>query len=94
MVYLIALGFVLLMVIGIVKAASGRHYSDMTEEEFEAEAKRGSPMGAAVGGLQKIIDPAHSSEHIVEQQQRIEVDRTNSGDQPKPGSPPDRMPLV
>jgi hypothetical protein len=91
MVDLLALGFVLLIVIGIAKAAGGRHYSEMTEEEFEAEAKRGSPMGAAVSGLQKIIDPAHPSEHIVEQQQRIEADRSDSGGPRKPGAPPDRM---
>jgi len=80
--YFIALGILLLILIGIVKVASGRHYDDMTEEEFEAEAKRASSMGAAVGRLQEIIDPAHSAEHITEQQQRIEADRTNSGDRP------------
>lgn len=40
MAYLIALGILVLIIIGITKAASGRHYEDMTEEEFEAEAKR------------------------------------------------------
>jgi hypothetical protein len=86
MAYVIGVGLILLIVYAIAKAASGRDYSKMTEEEFEAEAKRGSAMGAAVGGLQKIIDPSHSSGHIVEQQQRIEADRTNSGDRPDPGS--------
>lgn len=57
----------------------------MTEEEFEAEAKRSSAMGAAVGGLQKIINPTHTTEHIVEQERRIEADRTNSGDHPESG---------
>jgi len=90
MVYLIALGILLLIVIGIMKAASGRHYEDMTEEEFEAEAKRRSSMGVAVGRLQKIIDPGHSTEHITEQQQRTEADRTNSGDRPEPGLPQQR----
>lgn len=86
MVYLIALGILVLIIIGIAKAASGRRYEEMTEEEFEAEAKRSSAIGAAVGGLQKIINPAHSTEYKVEQEQRIEADCTNSGDRPESGS--------
>ncbi|HEX5426190.1 MAG TPA: hypothetical protein VFW94_21760 [Candidatus Acidoferrales bacterium] len=85
MVYLIGFGILVLIAIGIAMAASGRRYSEMTEEEFEAEAKRSSAMGAAVGGLQKIINPTHSTEHIVEQEQRIEAERTNSGDHPESG---------
>ena len=88
MVYAIGIAVLALIAIAIVKAASGRHYEDMTEEEFEAEAKRHSTIGAAVGSVQKIIDPGHSAEHIVEQQQRLEADRTNSGDRPKPGPLP------
>jgi hypothetical protein len=88
MAYAIGIGILVLIVIGIVKAASGRHYEDMTEEEFEAETKRSSTIGAMVGGLQKIIDHEHSTEHIVEQEQRLEADRTNSGDRPKAGSAP------
>lgn len=88
MVYVIALGILALIIIGITKAASGRRYEEMTEEEFEAEAKRSSTLGAAVSGLQKIVAPEHASEHIIEQQQRIEAERTNSGDRPKPGSVP------
>jgi len=83
-----AIGIGILALIGIAKAASGRRYEDMSEEEFEAEAKRGSSMGSAIGSLQKIIDSAHSTEHMIEQEQRLEADRTNSGDRPKPGSLP------
>lgn len=90
MVYAVGIGILVLIVIGIVKAAGGRHYENMTEKEFEAAAKRGSSIGSAVGSLQKIVDSGHSTEHIVEQQQRLEADRTNSGDRPKPGSPPKR----
>jgi hypothetical protein len=88
MAYVIGTGILVLIIIGIVKAARGRHYERMTEEEFEAEAKRGSGIGSAVGSLQKIIDSAHSTEHMVEQQQRLEADSTNSGDRPKPGPAP------
>jgi hypothetical protein len=88
MVYAIVIGILVLIVIGIVKAASRRHYENMTGQEFEAEAKRGSSIGSAVGILQRIVDPGHSTQQMVEQQQRLEADRTNSGGQPKPGSPP------
>lgn len=88
MIYAVGIGILVLIAVGIVKAASGRHYEEMSEQEFEAEAKRGSSIGAAVGSLQKIIDSGHSTEHMIEQQQRLEADRTNSGDRPKPGSPP------
>jgi ABC-type bacteriocin/lantibiotic exporter with double-glycine peptidase domain len=86
MVDLIALGILALIIFGIMKAASGRRYEEMTEEQFEAEAKRSSAMGAAVSGLQKVVNPSHDSEHIIEQQQRIEAERTNSGDRRKPGT--------
>ena len=42
-------------------------------------------MGAAVGGLQKIINPTHSTEYIVEEEQKIEAVRTNSGHHPESG---------
>jgi hypothetical protein len=80
MIYVIALGYCLI-VYGIAMFAGGRRYSEMTEEEFEAEAKRSSAMGAAVIGLQKTIDPSHPVEHIQEQQ-RIEADGAQSGDRP------------
>jgi hypothetical protein len=44
MAYAIALAVVVLAIWGIVKSASGDRYSKMTEEEFEAEARR-APRG-------------------------------------------------
>lgn len=88
MLYVIGIVILVLIVIGTVKFANGRRYEDMTEQEFEAEAKRSSSIGSAIGSLQKIIDSPHSTEHIIEQEQRLEADRTNSGDRPKPGLPP------
>lgn len=41
MVYVLGIVILALIVVGIVNAAGGRHYEEMTEEEFEAEAKRG-----------------------------------------------------
>ncbi len=70
------------IIYGIVKGASGDRYANMTEEEFEAEARRSSPIGAAVTGLQKIIDPGHRAEYVQEQKERIEADGAESGDRP------------
>jgi len=85
MIYFVALAVVALLVYGIMKAASGGRYSKMTEEEFEAEAKRSSAMGAAVSGLQKVIDPSHRVEYVEEQQQRLEADGSDLGDGPEAG---------
>jgi hypothetical protein len=87
-IYFVEFGVVLLIVVGIVKAAIGRRYEDMTEEEFEAEAKRRSSLGAAVGSVQNIFEFGHTNEYIVEQQDRIEADGSDSGDRPKAGSAP------
>jgi Na+-transporting methylmalonyl-CoA/oxaloacetate decarboxylase gamma subunit len=71
----------------IAKAASSNRYANMTEEEFEAEAKRSSTLGVAVAGFQKIVDPSHKIELMQEQKQRIEADGAESGDRPVPGQP-------
>jgi len=82
-----ALGALILiaLVYAIAKAASGNRYSEMTEEEFEAEAQRSSRLGGAVAGLQKILDPSHHVEYVQEQQERVEADGSESGDRPKAG---------
>ncbi|HEX4001374.1 MAG TPA: hypothetical protein VHX36_01925 [Candidatus Acidoferrales bacterium] len=72
----------------IVKAMSGDRYADMTEEEFEAEAKRNSTLGIAVAGLQKIVDPSHEVRLMQEQQQRVEADSSEGGDRPDADQPP------
>jgi hypothetical protein len=87
MVYVIGLGLVVLIAYGIVKAVSGRRSSEMNDEEFEAEAKRSSHMGAAIIGLQKTLDPSHRVEYVQEQQQRVEADGAESGDRLESGSP-------
>jgi hypothetical protein len=87
MVYLIAAVIVFLAAWGIVKAASGDRYANMTEEEFEEEAKRSSSVGGAVSALQKVFDPSHHVEYVEEQQQRVEADGAESGGPPKPVAP-------
>jgi hypothetical protein len=86
MIYVMGLAIVAAIVYGIVKFASGERYFKMTEEEFEAEAKRTSLMGAAVAGLQKTIDPSHGVQYVQEQQQRMEADGAESGEKPEAGA--------
>lgn len=84
--YVIGVALLVLIVYGIAKAASGDRYSKMTEEEFEAEAKRSSAMGAAVAAFQKTFDPSHHVEYTQEEQQRIEADGSELGDKPNAGA--------
>jgi hypothetical protein len=85
MEYVIGIAVVVLMVFGIVKAIGTNRYENMTSEEFEAEAKRGSPMGAAATALQKIVDPSHHVEYVQEQKERAEADGAKSCDGPDTG---------
>ena len=87
MAYLITAVVLIGILFAIVKAVSSDRYAKMTEEEFEAEAKRSSTMGIAVAGLQKIVDPSHKIELMQEQEQRIEAESSESGDQPEAGQP-------
>lgn len=87
MVYIIGAIIIFLAIWGIVKAASGERYADMTEAEFEEEAKRSSRIGGAVSALQKVFDPSHHVEYVHEQQQRVEADGAESGGPPKPVAP-------
>jgi hypothetical protein len=87
MAYLIAAIVLILVVCGIVKATSGDRYANMTEEEFEAEAKRSSLLGAGVTGLQRVIDPGHRGEYVAEAKQQVEADGAESADRPDTGQP-------
>jgi len=88
MFYLLAGVIIIGIFFVIAKAMSGDRYANMTEEEFEAEAKRSSTLGIAVAGLQKIVDPSHEVQLMQEQQQRVEAERSEAGDQPETGRPP------
>ncbi len=85
MAYAVTAVVVVVLLYAIVKAASGDRYANMTEEEFEKEARRSSKVGSAVIGLQKIVDPGHRVEYAQEQQQRFEVESAKSGEPPDPG---------
>jgi hypothetical protein len=85
MITLIGIVIFIALVVAIAKAASGDRYSKMSEEEYEAEVQRSSKMGAAVAGLQKVIDPSHGVQYVQEQAQRLEADSADEGDGPEPG---------
>ena len=88
MAYVVGFAVFAFIIYGIVKAISGKSYAEMTEEEFEAEAKRSSHLGSAIAAAQSIIDPGHRVEYVQEQKQRIEAESAVSGD------PPDVKPLT
>ena len=82
MLYWAAIGTILVFAIyGFSRLATADRKS-MSEEEYEAAAQRSSGLGAAVGVVQKVIDPSHHVEYIEEQRQRVEAESTESGDRP------------
>jgi hypothetical protein len=87
MSYALAAALIAAVIYGIVKAASGSRYANMTEKEFEAEAQRKSSMGNAMAELQKIVDPSHRVEYVQEEEERMEADGSESGDKPETGGP-------
>ncbi|MGA9885166.1 MAG: hypothetical protein WBQ34_15735 [Candidatus Acidiferrales bacterium] len=87
MAYAAVVVVVIVLLCAIIKAASGDRYANMTEEEFENEAKRSSKVSAAVIGLQKIVDPGHRAEYVQEQQRQVEADSAESGEPPNPTTP-------
>ena len=79
---------VIVILVGAVLYTLGgpdRH-AQMTEEEFEEEAKKKSLLGAAMMGVDRVLR-RDQVEHVLEQKQRVEKDETPSGDPPKTDSP-------
>ena len=85
MPYVVGLFLFALILYGIYKAVTGDRYSEMSDQEFEAEARHASQLAPALIGLQKIVDPNHHVEFVEEQQQRVEADAAQSGDPPGTG---------
>jgi len=85
MAYILGFAVVIAIVIGIVKVASSDRYAKMTEEEFEAEAKRGSRIGGALLEVQKLANPSLKVEYLHQQDKRVEGEQAESGDD-TPGS--------
>jgi hypothetical protein len=83
---ILILGVVVAAVYGLLKMADGDRYQKMTEEEYEAEAKRSSRIGGAMLEVQKIVDPGHHVEYIQQNEKRAEGESAESGDKPESGS--------
>jgi len=84
MVTLVILGILAAVIVGITTGKD--RYAEMSEEEFEAEAKRVSPLGAAVMGLHKFFQPKRV-EFMMQRDKRVEGDSAEASD-PPPDEPP------
>jgi hypothetical protein len=84
--YAIGFAVVIAAIIGIVKLISGDRYSKMTEEEFEAKAKRGSRIGGALLAVQKLANPSLKVEYLRQQDKQVEGERVDAGDGGTPDS--------
>jgi len=71
----------LVMLFRMLKLSSADRYVKMTGREFEAEAKRVSPLGGVILAIQRLIDPAHQVEHVLQAEEHAE-DNTGPGDRP------------
>jgi hypothetical protein len=61
-------------------------YTTMSEEEFEAEAKRVSKTGVALLAIQKHVDPSHYVEYQLQEDKHVEADSAESGDSSASGT--------
>lgn len=79
----IVVGLVALFLIGVLiyVLGSASKDSEMTEEEFEAEVKRGSLLGAAFMGVEKALR-TKEIEQVLVQKERVEKGYSISGDPP------------
>ena len=78
---------VLAAVIGQAALVKGGRYERVTEEEFEAEAKRSSRVGGALLEFQKVVNPDHKVEYVQSQEKHAEAESDESGGRPESGSP-------
>lgn len=81
--YALVAALIIALIYGTVKIVS--RYSNMSEEEYEAEARRASGRGHLTGLLHKIFDPSHRVECVQEQATRARAEENHSGDKPKAG---------
>lgn len=85
-----AYAFGILVLLGVIWALiraviAKDRYAEMTEEEFEAEAKKASAVGAGLQQFQRIVE-GRRVEYMLQQDKHVEADEADSGDKPKPGS--------
>jgi hypothetical protein len=78
----IEIGVVVAVLVALIVTLGGKdRHSEMSEEEFEAEAKRISMMGAGVVELHKMFQP-NRVKQIVAERQRAKQEMNVSGDPP------------
>jgi hypothetical protein len=87
--YYLIVCFLALAVVGVLvyvvrRITSRNRYTDMTDQEFEAEAKRTSPVFGLMLAIQKLIDPSHHVEYIQRRQDNLEAGESDSGDRGEP----------
>jgi hypothetical protein len=83
---IVIIAIVIAALVGLAKVASHEPYKEMTEEEFEAEAKRSSRIGGALLEFQKAVDPSHKVEYAQLKEKHGEAESAESGDKPETGS--------
>jgi hypothetical protein len=82
MSYLLGIAVVIALLVAILAVlGKDESKSEMTEQEFEEEARQASAMRAAVTGLHKFFQPDRVTQ-IVEEQQRAKEKFAVSGDPP------------
>ncbi len=82
MYYWIAGVIVLALVVAFIAVLGKKEdLSDMSEEEFEAEAKRSSMIGAGVAELHKAFQPNRVKTYV-EEKLRVREKSSYSGDKP------------
>jgi hypothetical protein len=82
MYYWIAGVTVVVLVVAFIAVLGAKEdMSDVSEEEFEAEAKRSSMIGAGVAELHKAFQPNRVKTYV-EEKYRMREKMSNSGDKP------------
>jgi hypothetical protein len=91
MVSIVILAVLAAVVALIVGCTAGKdRYAEMSEEEFEAETKRASLFGAAVMGLQKVLEPKHV-EYMMQRDKKVKGDQSVAGALPSPDASPRKL---
>jgi len=75
--YIIGFAVVIAAIIGIAKFISDDRYAKMSEEEFEAEAKRGSRIGGMLLEVQKLANPSLKVEYLRQADKRAEGEQAD-----------------
>jgi len=89
----IEIGVVVAVLIALIVTLGGKdRHSEMTEKEFEAEAKRVSMMGAGVVELHKAFQP-NRVKQIVAERQRAKEEMNVSGNPPHDDSDDENLKL-